>query len=120
MDILASVLGTFLGLSLGALGDWWLSRDPEARIDLAAPRARAAEIAKRVHELGALLEAREHELVEMRQRASGLSERLVRTTAELDGERRSTAERSPLLQHAEQTLREAFASVSAEAVRANN
>ena len=62
VDILAFLLGTSLGFSLGALGAWWLSRHPEAPTLLDSTRARAAEIAKRAHELLALLKIRAHEL----------------------------------------------------------
>ena len=118
------LVGIALGLALGGVGGWLLGRVGEAavgpRADAAAARARADEIAKRVAQLDAALEAREHDLGDARQRSSELTERLVRATAELDGERRSANDRLKLLKQAEQTLREAFASVSAEALRANN
>ena len=118
------LVGIALGLALGGVGGWLLGRVGEAavspRADAAAARARADEIAKRVAQLDAALEAREHDLGDARQRSSELTERLVRATAELDGERRSANDRLKLLEQAEQTLREAFASVSAEALRANN
>ena len=118
------LVGIALGLALGGVGGWLLGRGGEAgsgpRADAAAARARADEIAKRVAQLDAALEARERDLGDARQRSSELTERLVRATAELDGERRSASDRLKLLEQAEQTLREAFASVSAEALRANN
>ena len=118
------LMGIALGLALGGVGGWLLGRGGEAgsgpRADAAAARARADEIAKRVAQLDAALETRERDLGAARQRSSELTERLVRATAELDGERRSASDRLKLLEQAEQTLREAFASVSAEALRANN
>ena len=118
------LVGIALGLALGGVGGWLLGRGGEAgsgpRADAAAARARADEIAKRVAQLDAALETRERDLGAARQRSSELTERLVRATAELDGERRSASDRLKLLEQAEQTLREAFASVSAEALRANN
>ena len=118
------LVGIALGLALGGAGGWLVGRvgDPSAgpQADAAAARARAEEIAKRVAQLDAALETRERELADARQRSSEQTERLVRATAELDGERRSADDRLRLLQQAEQTLREAFASVSAEALRANN
>ena len=118
------LVGIALGLALGGVGGWLLGRAGEAgagaRVDAAAARARADEIAKRVAQLDAALETRERDLADARQRSGELTERLVRATAELDGERRSADDRLRLLEQAEQTLREAFASVSAEALRANN
>ena len=118
------LVGIALGLALGGVGGWLVGRAGEAgagpRADAAAARARAEEIAKWVGQLDAALEVRERDLADARQRSSELTERLVRATAELDGERRSADDRLRLLQQAEQTLREAFASVSAEALRANN
>ena len=118
------LVGIALGLALGGMGGWLLGRVGEAgagpRVEAAAARARADEIAKRVAQLDAALETRERDLGEARRRSSELTERLVRAMAELDGERRSASDRLKLLEQAEQTLREAFASVSAEALRANN
>jgi len=118
------LVGIALGLVLGGVAGWLLGRVGEAgggpRVEAAAARARADEIAKRVAQLEAALETRERDLQETRQRSSELTERLVRATAELDGERRSADDRLRLLSQAEKTLREAFASVSAEALRANN
>ena len=124
MDTVSILVGIALGLALGGVGGWLLGRVSEAsagpRVEAAAARARADEIAKRVAQLDAALEARERDLGDARQRSSELAERLVRATAELDGERRSATDRLKLLEQAEQSLREAFASVSAEALRANN
>ena len=118
------LVGIALGLALGGMDGWLLGRVGEAgagpRVEAAAARARADEIAKRVAQLDAALETRERDLGEARRRSSERTERLVRATAELDGERRSASDRLKLLEQAEQTLREAFASVSAEALRANN
>ena len=124
METVSLLVGLALGLMVGGVSGWLLARTGGAgaapAAEAAAARARAEEIAKRVSQLESLLAQREQELGETRQRASELAERLVRTTAELDGERKSTAERLRLLEQAEHSLREAFASVSAEALRANN
>ena len=118
------LVGVALGLALGGVGGWLLGRVGEAgagpRVEAAAALARADEIGKRVAQLDAALETRERDLADARQRSGELTERLVRATAELDSERRSAHDRLRLLEQAEQTLREAFASVSAEALRANN
>ena len=118
------LVGIALGLALGGVGGWLVGRVGEAgagpRAEAAAARARADEITKRVVQLDAAIDTHERDLAAARQRANELTERLVRATAELDGERRSANDRQRLLEQAEQTLREAFASVSAEALRASN
>lgn len=55
-----------------------------------------------------------------RVRLPALREERARLVAQLDAERRSSADRSALLDRAESTLRDAFASLSAEALRHNN
>lgn len=116
--------GIALGLVLGGAGGWLLARIGDAgggsAAKAAAAGARAEELEKRIAQLDDALAARERELADARQHAGEMSERLVRATAELDGERRSAAERLKLMEQAEHTMREAFASVSAEALRANN
>ena len=60
------LVGIALGLALGAVGGWLLGGVGEAavgpRADAAPARARADEIAKRVAQLDAALEAGEHDL----------------------------------------------------------
>jgi DNA recombination protein RmuC len=55
-----------------------------------------------------------------RARVPALREERARLLAELEAERRATADRAALLDRAEVTLRDAFASLSAEALRQNN
>jgi len=55
-----------------------------------------------------------------RARLPALREERARLTAELDAERRAGADKATLLDRAEVTLRDAFASLSAEALRQNN
>jgi DNA recombination protein RmuC len=55
-----------------------------------------------------------------RARLPALREERARLMAQLEAERRSSADRSALLDRAESTLRDAFASLSAEALRHNN
>jgi len=55
-----------------------------------------------------------------RVRLPALREERARLLAQLDAERRSSADRSALLDRAEATLRDAFASLSADALRQNN
>jgi DNA recombination protein RmuC len=55
-----------------------------------------------------------------RARVPALREERARLVAQLDAERRSASDRSALLERAELTLRDAFGSLSAEALRQNN
>jgi DNA recombination protein RmuC len=55
-----------------------------------------------------------------RARLPALREERARLLAQLEAERRATADRAALLERAEVTLRDAFASLSAEALRQNN
>ncbi len=55
-----------------------------------------------------------------RARLPALREERARLVAQLEAERRSAADRSALLDRAESTLRDTFASLSAEALRHNN
>ena len=55
-----------------------------------------------------------------RTRVPALREERARLLAQLDAERRTAADRTALLERAEATLRDAFASLSAEALRQNN
>jgi DNA recombination protein RmuC len=55
-----------------------------------------------------------------RARLPALREERARLVAQLEAERRSAADRTALLDRAESTLRDAFASLSAEALRHNN
>ena len=55
-----------------------------------------------------------------RARVPALREERARLLAQLEAERRSSSDRSALLDRAEVTLRDAFASLSAEALRHNN
>ena len=55
-----------------------------------------------------------------RARTPALREERARLMAQLDAERRAAADRTTLLERAEVTLRDAFASLSADALRQNN
>lgn len=124
MDTISILAGAAFGLVIGGLVGWGLGRLGDGasapRSEAAAARARADELAKQITHLDAALLARDQALTEARGQAAEQSERLVRATAELDGERRAGADRIRLLEQAEQTLRDAFATVSADALRANN
>jgi DNA recombination protein RmuC len=100
MNIQLLVLGISIGLALGSLVAWLASRGKVARLE---------ERAARVGQL-------EQELAELR----ALKEERVQLLTRLEDERLSTQEKMDLLKEAEQKLREAFASLSADALRNNN
>ena len=115
--------GFTLGLALGGIAGWLLGRGRDGagfQADAAAAHARADEIAKRVAQLDAALAVRDQELADARQHTGAVNEQLARATAELGAERRSGSDHLRVLERAEQTLREAFAATSAEALRANS
>ena len=122
MDTISILAGVTLGLVVGGLVGWGLGRldGGGSRSEAAAARARADELAKRISQLDAAILTREQELSDARAHDGQQAERLVRATAELDGERRAGADRIRLLEQAELRLREAFAAISADALRANN
>ena len=124
MDTISILAGAALGLVIGGLVGWGLGRLGDGatapRSEAAAARARADELAKQIKHLDAAILTREQALTDARAQAAQQAERLVRATAELDGERRARADRIRLLEQAEQTLRDAFATVSDDALRANN
>jgi DNA recombination protein RmuC len=100
MDPTTLILGLVIGLLVGALVIW------------AALKSRIA----RLEERSSRLEPLEAETAQLRP----LREERAKLQAELEGERRSAAEKIALLAQAEIRLREAFAALSAEALRQNN
>ncbi|MEE2636818.1 MAG: DNA recombination protein RmuC [Acidobacteriota bacterium] len=122
VDTILVLIGVVVGLGLGGGAGWLLGASAAAglRVEAAAARTRAEEMRKRVEQLDATTVERYRELTDARDLINDLSARLARTTAELEAERQSASDRGRLLERAEQTLREAFASVSADALRANN
>ncbi len=121
-DTILVLIGVVVGLGLGGGAGWLLGASAAAglRVEAAAARTRAEETRKRVEQLDATTVERYRELTDARELINDLSAQLARTTAELEAERQSASDRGRLLERAEQTLREAFASVSADALRANN
>ena len=115
MGALSLALGVGLAVSVAA---WiWLvlryGRGGGAEVEIADVRARLEERSAAVSRL-------EGELGALRREAGDLAAEKQRLGAELDAERRASAEKMTLLARAEQSLREAFQSLSAEALRQNN
>jgi DNA recombination protein RmuC len=100
MDLQALILGLGLGLAIGGLVAWLAGRGKLGRLEERA--ARMVQV--------------ESELAELRV----LKEERVKLLTRLEDERLSTQEKMDLLKEAEQKLREAFASLSADALRNNN
>ena len=100
MNIQVFLLGIGLGLFIGGLIAWLASRNKVGRLE----------------ERTARMEQLEHELTDLR----ALKEERVQLLTRLEDERLSTQEKLDLLKEAEFKLREAFASLSADALRQNN
>jgi DNA recombination protein RmuC len=100
MDPAIFALGIAAGIGVGALVAWLAARGRAARLEERASRV-------------VLLEA---ELAQV----PALKEERARLITQLEAERRATGEKLALLGQAETRLREAFASLSSEALRHNN
>ncbi len=89
---------------------------------LAAERERAAATARseRVPGLEEALREREQTADTLRQESAGLRQEHARLLTLLEQERQATAEKLALLAEAEQRLRDAFRTLSAEALQGNN
>jgi len=135
--LLAAVL--LFGLAAGA-AIIWVSRSAQLRAnrdeledartrrdslasDLQTARSREAELSTRLEERTTRLQELERELaaaLHLQDRVNLLSEQLGRLQAELESEKRASAEKLALLAQAETKLREAFQALSAESLRQNN
>ena len=117
--LVALVLGIALGLAVGlAVGRARGARDHAERharlaADAAAAQARMEETLRRAETLDTALAESQRELADHRTRLAAVG-------AELDTERKVVAERQSLLDQADERLRSAFATVSADALRANS
>ncbi|MGI9039783.1 MAG: DNA recombination protein RmuC [Gemmatimonadales bacterium] len=100
MDVQVLLLGIGIGLGIGGLIAWLATRGKVARLE----------------ERSARVEQLERELAEL----PVLKEERVKLLTRLEDERLSTQEKLDLLKEAEHKLREAFASLSADALRQNN
>jgi DNA recombination protein RmuC len=99
-------------LVVAALGWAWL-RQGACAVEVAELRARLEERSSRAAELQAEVDLRRREVADL----AAAKERIA---AELDGERRSAAEKLGVIADAQRLLRDAFQSLSAEALRQNN
>ena len=123
MEPLSFLTALVLGLGLGLGSGWAMARargarehaDRDARLaaDMAATQARLEATAGQAAVL-------EDALAETRREASGYKERLAMTTAALQAEQKTVADRQSLLEQTDDRLREAFASLSAKALQTNN
>lgn len=112
-----------LGMGIGvAAAAWSLAR--RGRTEAAR---QAADLSARLEERSRRLVELEGDVVDARAREAGLRaeiaasiETQARQAAELDGERTASREKLALIGQAEQQLRDAFQTLSAEALRSNN
>jgi len=114
MDPFSLTIGLALGLLAGVA--LWL----HGRAQTAAARARLDEASRRTDGLEQSLADRDRALGERQQTLGQAREESARLAAELDAERRGAAEKLAALDRAGAQLREAFAALSAEALRQNN
>lgn len=129
MDLLTTgIVG--VALLVGGLIGWLVARSAAARQQAEATARSSAELATaraRLEAAEARVMALEGERVDLNRqvdewqgKAADLREQHARLAAVLDGEQRQSAEKLALLEQAEAKLREAFATLSAEALRRNN
>jgi DNA recombination protein RmuC len=85
----------------------------------ATSAARLEEAVRRARELELAQASREEAIARLQRQVADLREEQGRLMAQLEGERQLAAEKLSLLRDAEAKLREAFASLSAEALRTN-
>jgi DNA recombination protein RmuC len=114
------------GVLAGFLAGWLVARARRLR-ELREAAGREGDLSARLEERSARLAQLESELMAARGDTESVRAELGRTsaarahlTAELEGERRSAAEKVALLKDAEGKLREAFQALSAEALRGNS
>lgn len=126
LDRSALALGAAAGVLFGTLFGWLIARARAVRL-LADAAARCSEVEARLDERAgraAQLEAeRDRALTEaaaLRDQVTELRTAQARLVAQAEGERRAAADKLALLQATEAKLREAFTSLSADALRANS
>jgi len=107
--------GAGLGLTLGILLGWLV-----ARVRTSAYASRLEERTQRVTDLEAERDQARTEGQALRDELATLRTREARLMAQAEGERTAAEEKIGLLRNAEQQLREAFASLSAEALQRNS
>ncbi len=130
MLLIGLVIGGIIGAAAGAYGAWSYSRNRcerevaeiagKSAADIASTSARLDEWSKQIARLEAELARRTRELEQAVAESSAVRQERARIAAELEAERRAGAEKLALLKDAETKLREAFASLSSEALRQNS
>ena len=123
MEPLSFLTALVVGLGLGLGSGWAMARARGARENAERETQLAANMAATQARLEATAEQAavlEDALAETRREASGYQERLAMTTAALQAEQRTVADRQSLLEQTDHRLREAFASLSAKALQTNN
>ena len=130
MDSISLAAGFAVGTLIGAGLCWVVMRARSARdiaeatarpvAEVAAARARLEESSKRVAQLERDLQHRERTLDATQREATALNQAHARVAAELDGERKAAADKLALLEQADVKLREAFTTLSTEALRRNS
>jgi DNA recombination protein RmuC len=109
MDVMTvGVVGAAVGLLLGALVAWLIGRPR-----VVAVQARHDEAQKRVTQL-------ESQFAETRRHLDEVAHQRAWLEADLQHERRASAEKLAVVAEAERALRDAFQNLSAEALRQNN
>jgi len=126
VDGTVAVLGVGVALLAGAAAGWLIGVLRRARA-ITAAAARGTDLAARLDERSCRVSQLEGELrtckqteEHLRAEVAELAAAQARQGAELESERRGAAEKLALLDAAERKLREAFQSLSAEALRSNN
>ncbi len=123
---ISAVLGVLAGGALGGLAVRLARASAEraaaarAADEAAGLRARLEERTAHAARLDDALAERARAVEAFRAEAAAARESLARLAAELDGERRSAAEKLAVMDRAEAALRDAFRSLSADALRSNN
>ena len=123
MEPTTLVATLLFGIALGVGAGWMVGR-ARSTSDHAERHARlAAEAAAaqaRLEDTGRRAVALDAALAEARRDADAHKEQLTGVTAALDAERKIVADRQSLLEQADERLRAAFATLSADALRSNS
>ncbi len=117
-------------MALAAVASWLVARaraDKEAAVarsrvdaDLAVAHAQAAEARRQAEDTRLRLLSREAELASSEKELGAARAALARIEAELDAQRRASAEKLEMLSQAESRMRDAFSALSSDALRQNN
>lgn len=125
-----SVVLCVIAAAAAALTAWVIAKaraDREAALarsridaDLAVANAQAAEAKRQADEIRLQLAGRDAELASTERELADAREARARIVAELEAERRMSAEKLAMLSQAEARMREAFSALSSDALRQNN